>query len=129
MPPADEPGPITPGMSDGPPDSESATAPARRSRIRRMFSGSRDLWRVVYRDPERVPERLTLYTTGRLGDASREWAQSMRSSHPDTPEPRSLKSCVRSRRMSRGSMVRSPEPPSSLRLCPVTSPICSRRCA
>ena len=85
MPPADEPGPITPGMSDGPPDSESATAPAPRSRIRRMFSGSRDLWRVVYRDPEHVTERLTLYTTGRLGDPSREWAQSMRISHPDTP--------------------------------------------
>ena len=82
---ADEPGPITPGMSDGPPDSAPAIAPARRSRIRRMFSASRDLWRVVYRDPEHVPERLTLYTTGRLGDPSREWAQSMLSSHPDTP--------------------------------------------
>jgi hypothetical protein len=85
MPPADEPGPITPGTSDGPPDSEPAIAPAPRSRIRRMFSGSRDLWRVVYRDPEHVPERLTLYTAGRLGDPSREWAQSMRSSRPDTP--------------------------------------------
>ena len=85
MPAADEPGPITPGMSDGPPDSASAIAPAQRSRIRRMFSGSRDLWRVVYRDPEHIPERLTLYTAGRLGDPSREWAQSMRSSHPDTP--------------------------------------------
>ena len=72
-------------MSDGPPDSASTIAPARRSRIRRMFSGSRDLWRVIYRDPEHLPERLTLYTTGRLGDPSREWAQSMRSSHPDTP--------------------------------------------
>ena len=82
---ADEPGPITPGMSDGPPDSAAAVAPGRRSRIRRMFSASRDLWRVVYRDPEHVPERLTLYTTGRLGDPSREWAQSMLSSHPDTP--------------------------------------------
>ena len=50
-----------------------------------MFSGSRDLWRVVYRDPEHVPERLTLYTANRLGDASREWARSVRSSHPDTP--------------------------------------------
>ena len=50
-----------------------------------MFSGSRDLWRVVYRDPEHVAERLTLYTAGRLGDPSREWAQSVRSSRPDTP--------------------------------------------
>ena len=55
------------------------------SRIRRAFSGSRELWRVVYRDPEHVPERLTLYTAGRLGDASREWAQSVRSARPDTP--------------------------------------------
>ena len=81
---ADEPGSITPAMGDEPPDPAPAT-PARPSRIRRVFAGSRDLWRVVYRDPEHVPERLTLYTTGRLGDPSREWAASMRSSHPDTP--------------------------------------------
>jgi hypothetical protein len=62
-----------------------ASQPARRSRVRRAFSGSHDLWRVVYRDPEHVPERLTLYTANRLGDASREWAQSVRSSQPDTP--------------------------------------------
>ena len=85
MPPADEPGPITPGTSGAARLSAPASEPARRSRIRRVFSGSRDLWRVVYRDPEHVPERLTLYTAGRLGDASREWAQSVRSSHPDTP--------------------------------------------
>ena len=88
MQPADEPRPITPGMSEGPPDSTlpaPSEDPARRSRTRRVFSRSRELWRVVYRDPEHVPERLTLYTAGRLGDPSREWAQSMRSSHPDTP--------------------------------------------
>ena len=75
MQPADEPGSITPAMSDEPPESAPASRedPAR-SRIRRVFSGSRDLWRVVYRDPEHVPERLTLYTAGRLGDPSREWA-------------------------------------------------------
>ena len=79
MPSADEPGSITPGMSDEPPDSalpvHRASEAARRSRIRRMFSGSRDLWRVVYRDPEHVAERLTLYTADRLGDPSREWAE------------------------------------------------------
>ena len=85
MPTADEPGPITAGMSEGPSETEPAIAPAPRSRIRRMFSGARDLWRVVYRDPEHVPERLTLYTAGRLGEPSRAWAQSTRSSHPDTP--------------------------------------------
>ena len=50
-----------------------------------MFSRSRDLWRVVYRDPEHVAERLTLYMADRLGDPSREWAASVRSSRPDTP--------------------------------------------
>ena len=85
MQPADEPGPITGEMSVEPPESTPPTVPAHRSRIRRMFSGSRDLWRVVYRDPEHVAERLTLYMAGRLGAPSREWAQSARSARPDTP--------------------------------------------
>ncbi len=75
-------------MSDEQPSSAPATPSsdaAPRSRIRRVFSGSRDLWRVVYRDPEHVAERLTLYMVERLGDPSRGWAQSMRSSRPDTP--------------------------------------------
>ena len=42
------------------------------------------MWRVVYRDPEHVAERLTLYTAGRLGEPSREWARSVRSARPDT---------------------------------------------
>ena len=83
--PADEPGPITPGMSDEPPGSRAGGARARPSRIRRVFSGSRELWQVVYRDPEHVAERLTLYTADRLGDPSREWARSARSARPDTP--------------------------------------------
>ncbi len=85
MPPADEGHPDRARASGDPDMMAPASQPARRSRIRRAFSGSRDLWRVVYRDPEHVPERLTLYTANRLGDASREWAQSVRSSHPDTP--------------------------------------------
>ena len=85
MPPANEGTPIGPGTSGDPDMTAPAGQPARRSRIRRAFSGSRDLWRVVYRDPEHVPERLTLYTANRLGDASREWAQSVQGSHPDTP--------------------------------------------
>jgi hypothetical protein len=48
-----------------------------------VFSGSRELVRIVYRDPEHVAERLTLYATDRYGDASREWAQSARSARPD----------------------------------------------
>ena len=124
MHPADEPGSITPRTSDEQ-AGVSATAPseeqAPRGRIRRMFSRSRELWRVVYRDPEHVAERLTLYTADRLGDPSREWAAvGARALAPIPPLPRSLRSCVRSRRTSRGSTVRSPELPSSLHSCPAT---------
>jgi hypothetical protein len=56
-----------------------------KGRIGRVFSGSRELVRVVYRDPEHVAERLTLYAADRLGQSSSEWAQATRSAHPDTP--------------------------------------------
>jgi hypothetical protein len=88
MQPTDEPGPATPSMSDKVPDPAMPAPsgdPAPRSRIRRTFSGSRELWRLVYRDPEHIAERLTLYTSDRLGEPSREWARSVRSSRPDTP--------------------------------------------
>jgi hypothetical protein len=49
-----------------------------------VFSGSRDLVRIVYRDPEHVAERLTLYAADRLGDLSRQWAQSALSDRPAT---------------------------------------------
>ena len=49
-----------------------------------MFSGSRDLARIVYRDPEHVSERLTLYAADRLADPSRDWARSARSARPET---------------------------------------------
>ncbi len=54
-------------------------------RIRRVFSGSRELVRIVYRDPEHVAERLTLYACDRLGDNSSEWAQRVREARPETP--------------------------------------------
>ena len=129
MPPADDGAPSGVGTSGDPADATPVAAAAHRSRIRRIFSASRDLSRVVYRDPEHVPERLTLYTTGRLADPAREWAQSMVSSHPDTPVAKIAEGCVRTRRTSRGSTVRSQGLPSSLPSCPVTSRICSRRCA
>ncbi len=56
-----------------------------RGRVRRMFSGSRELARIVYRDPEHVAERLTLYSVARLADASVEWARSVRRTQADTP--------------------------------------------
>ena len=87
MQPADDPSSITTETSDTPsgPPSAPDEAPAPRSRIRRGFSRSRELWRIVYRDPEHVAERLTLYSADRLGEPSREWAQSVRRSEPDTP--------------------------------------------
>ena len=71
MEPADEPGSITGETSEeqaqvAPPAPREEQAP--QGRIRRFFSRSREMWRVVYRDPEHVAERLTLYTAGRLGD-------------------------------------------------------------
>ena len=56
--------------------------PSPKGRIRRAFATSRELVRIVYRDPEHVSERLTLYTTGRLGGPSRDWAESART-RPD----------------------------------------------
>jgi hypothetical protein len=38
----------------------------------------------VYRDPEHVYERLTLYAVGRLAHESQNWAQSARTARPDT---------------------------------------------
>lgn len=54
-------------------------------RIRRIFAGSRGLVRIVYRDPEHVVERMTLYAVDRLGEPSEQWAQSVRSARPDVP--------------------------------------------
>jgi hypothetical protein len=64
---------------------EPGEEPRRRGRIGRVFAGSRELMRIVYRDPEHVAERLTLYSVDRLADASAEWARSARSTREDTP--------------------------------------------
>lgn len=58
---------------------------APRHRVRRMFAGSREALRIVYRDPEHVSERLTLYAIARLAEPSVQWAQSVRTDHADTP--------------------------------------------
>ena len=73
---ADEPSaaPLEPGEAQRP-----------RGRIRRVFSGSRELVRIGYRDPEHVAERLTLYASNRLAGASSEWARKVREARPDTP--------------------------------------------
>ena len=84
---ADEPSSISSGAGDEAAGSSVPVVsedPAPRGRIRRVFSGSRELVRIVYRDPEHVSERLTLYTADRLGDPSREWASSALSSRSDS---------------------------------------------
>lgn len=62
-----------------------ASEPAQRGVLGRLLAGSRQLVRIVYRDPEHVSERLTLFAVDRIADESREWAQSARTKRPDTP--------------------------------------------
>lgn len=45
----------------------------------------RRLMRIAYRDPEHVGERLTLFASNHLADASLEWANRVRKERPDTP--------------------------------------------
>src|SRR5947209_6647776 len=85
---ADETSSIAPGVTEQEADPAlpaSGEEPVRRSRIRRAFASSREIVRIMYRDPEHVAERLTLYATGRIGDPAREWARSVQSSRSDTP--------------------------------------------
>lgn len=56
-----------------------------RERITRVLRGSRDLVRIVYRDPEHVSERLTLYAHDHLARESQEWADAAREARPDEP--------------------------------------------
>ena len=45
----------------------------------------RRLMRIAYRDPEHVGERLTLFASNHLADASLEWANRVRKERPETP--------------------------------------------
>ncbi len=56
-----------------------------RARARRTLSGWRQLGRIVYRDPEHLAERLTLFGAGNLGPPSLEWARGVRAARPDVP--------------------------------------------
>jgi hypothetical protein len=53
--------------------------------IANAVSGTRGLVRLVYRDPDHVAERLTLYAADALGPPSREWAERVTSERPDAP--------------------------------------------
>ncbi len=54
-----------------------------RPAARRTLAGSRDLIRLIYRDPEHVAERITLYATRMLGESSAQWAREIRDERPD----------------------------------------------
>lgn len=88
MPPAEETNGAVPPAPDpaADPALEPDPDPGRsRRRVRQLFIGTRGLFRIVYRDPEHVAERLTIYAVDRLADPSREWARSVRESRADTP--------------------------------------------
>jgi hypothetical protein len=55
---------------------------SRRPRLRALVASSRHLIRLVYRDPEHLPERLALKAVERLGGPSRDWAQAEISRRP-----------------------------------------------
>jgi hypothetical protein len=51
--------------------------------VRRTLAGWRALARIVYRDPEHLAERLTLYGAQRLGQPSLDWAHRVCEARPD----------------------------------------------
>ncbi len=50
--------------------------------MREAAAVPRDVVRIVYRDPERVCEQMTLFASQRLADRSREWAETARTAAP-----------------------------------------------
>jgi hypothetical protein len=54
-------------------------------RVRSGFAASKSMLHVALRDPEHIPERLTLYANEHLAEPSREWADAARRERPDTP--------------------------------------------
>jgi hypothetical protein len=68
------------------PASDAASAPrSGHGSVGRAPSGWRALWRVAYRDPEHVAERLALYGARNLGEPSLEWAHGVHEKRPDVP--------------------------------------------
>ena len=54
-------------------------------RVSRGWSETRELARLVYRDPEHVTEPMALYAAVHLAEPSRKWAQAKVKANPDTP--------------------------------------------
>lgn len=61
------------------------TSERSRGRVAAAVGGTRAFVRLVYRDPEHITERMTLYAAQRLGAPSGEWAQAAIEANPDTP--------------------------------------------
>jgi len=57
---------------------------------------ARALFKIGLRDPEHIPERITLFAAGRQGDAPRRWAERVRAERPDA-SPAALAEELRSR--------------------------------
>jgi hypothetical protein len=55
-----------------------------RRRVQALWMNSRGVVRTVLRDPENVPERLTLLAVDRLAEPSREWAARALAAHPES---------------------------------------------
>jgi hypothetical protein len=68
-------------------DSQAKADPTRapgRGRATAARSVPRELIRIVYRDPEHICERMTLFASHRLAEPAREWAQQARAAAPIT---------------------------------------------
>ena len=64
------------------PDPAEPTDVGRRG-VRVATDVPRQMFRVAYRDPEHICERLTLQAVHRLAEPSLQWAQAARGAHPD----------------------------------------------
>lgn len=76
----------SPAMTNGQDVKQAAdrAAAPRSRRVGAAVSVPRELLRIVYRDPEHVCERMTLYASQRLAAPACEWVQATREAHPQT---------------------------------------------
>jgi hypothetical protein len=65
--------------------SEETATSRTHGRLGGTLSATRVLARVVYRDPEHVAERLTLYASHYLAEPARTWAEAELKARPDVP--------------------------------------------
>jgi hypothetical protein len=63
--------------------SSGVEAPDSNGRLKNGLSSARRLGRIAYRDPEHVPERITLTGAQQLGEPTLEWASRVQRERPD----------------------------------------------